>query len=180
MLTYIEYRDRTFHSIYSRRSIRVAQNLTILATFNPVDRSAIDLDNALLRRLRVIDFPPSADLLEEMLQANGLHKRVIDRLRGVFDACEERFASDYATLMPFGHGMFAEIRREEDLHPLWQERVRHMLYRPMLDPHAFAETIENAYPWKDPEFRVPPSESEANSAGPSAEDPDGPASNEGS
>lgn len=160
LLTYIEYRDRTFYSLYSRMPIRIATNLTILATFNPVDRSAIDLDNALLRRLRIVDFPPSAALLDEMLQQNGLDRRVIDRLRGVFDACENEFGSAYGTLMPFGHGMFADVRGEEDLHPLWQERVRHMLFRPTLDPHAFAETIQNAYPWTDPEYRVPPSESE--------------------
>ena len=160
LLTYIEHRERKFYSLYSRTPIGVAENLTILATYNPVDRSAIDLDDALLRRLRIIDFPPSAVLLDEMLQRKKLHRTVIDRLKGVFDACEAKFASDYATLMPFGHGLFADVRKEEELHPLWQERIRHMLYRPMLDPHAFAETIEKAYPWKDPHYREPPSKSE--------------------
>ena len=155
LLTYVEFRDRHFFSIYSRRAISVAPNLTILATFNPVDRSAIDLDDALLRRLRIIEFPPSATLLEEMLKQNGLEKRVIDRLKGVFTSCETEFGSDYATLMPFGHGVFAEVRNEEDLFPLWRERLRHMLYRPLLDPHAFAETIEKAYPWRDRNHREP-------------------------
>lgn len=154
LLTYIEYRDRAFQSVYSRRKISVAPNLTILATFNPVDRTAIDLDDALLRRLRIVEFPPSAELLEEMLNRNGLGDAVIKRLQGVFYACEERIKSDYTTFMPFGHGIFSEIRKEEDLYALWRERLRHMLYRPMLDPHALTETIEKVYPWKDEDFRV--------------------------
>ena len=154
LLTYVELRDRHFFSMFSRRTVRVAKNLTIIATLNPVDRSAIDIDDALLRRLRIIDIPPATNMLEEMLGRNGVETQVIDRLKGLFDACRSAFPNDYEALMPFGHGVFAEVRKEEDLYPLWQQRLRRMLYRPLLDPHAFAETIEAAYPWTDPDFRV--------------------------
>lgn len=154
LLTYVELRDRQFFSMFSRRAIRVAKNLTIIATLNPVDRSAIDIDDALLRRLRIIDIPPATNMLEEMLVRNGVEAHVIERLKGLFDACRSAFPNDYETLMPFGHGVFAEVRNEEGLYPLWEQRLRRMLYRPLLDPHAFAETIEAAYPWSDPAFRV--------------------------
>lgn len=153
LLTYVEHRDRQFISMFSRSPSRVAKNLTIIATFNPVDRSAIDLDDALIRRLRIIDFPPSIEMLEEMLIKNGLALNVIERLKGVFTDCSAAFPSDFETLMPFGHGVFAEVLGEEDLYPLWQQRLRRLLYRPLLDPHAFTETIENAYPWTDPSYR---------------------------
>ena len=154
LLTYVEHRERCFHTMFSRRAVRVARNLTILATFNPSDRSAIEIDGALLRRLRVIDFPPSTDLLEEMLRSRTLEEAVVHRLRAMFDDCAKEFADQFETLMPFGHGIFAEVHEESDLHPLWQQRIHKMLYRPPLEPHAMAPVIEKAYPWRDPSFRV--------------------------
>ncbi|MEL7739066.1 AAA family ATPase [Citromicrobium bathyomarinum] len=155
LLTYVEHRDRQFYTMFSRRAVRVAPNLTILATFNPVDRSAIDIDDALLRRLRIIDFPPDVDQLTEMLAGNGLPTHVIDPLTRVFSDCSDAFPEEFATLMPFGHGVFAEVYEEEDLAPLWHQRLRRMLFRPLLDPHAFADVIVAAYPWSDPAYRTP-------------------------
>lgn len=155
LLTYVEHRDRQFFSMFSRTVSRVAKNLTILATYNPVDRSAIDVDDALIRRLRIIDFPPSVELLEEMMVQNGVGKHIVERLKAVFLDCKTAFPSDYENLMPFGHGVFSEVRTEDELYPLWQQRLRRMLYRPLLDPHAFAETIEKAFPWTDPQYREP-------------------------
>jgi 5-methylcytosine-specific restriction protein B len=154
LLTYVEHRNRSFLTLFSRRKVRVADNLTIIATFNPVDRSAIDIDDALLRRLRIIDMPPDVAQLDEMLARNGVSNHVIVQLKEVFDACRRTFPDDYETVMPFGHGIFAEVRREEDLHPLWHQRIRRILYRPLLDAHAFAEVIEAAYPWREANYRV--------------------------
>jgi len=72
LLTFVEHRDRHFMTVYSRRPVKVAENLTILATYNPTDRTAIDLDNALIRRLRIIRFPPCVEQLSEMLEGRGL------------------------------------------------------------------------------------------------------------
>lgn len=155
LLTYIEHRDRQFYTLFSRRAARIAKNLTIIATFNPVDRSAIDIDDALLRRLRILDMPPDVEQLKEMLTRNGLSNPVVAALSKVFDDCRLTFPDEYETVMPFGHGVFADVRTEEDLHPLWHQQLRHMLYRPLLDPHAFAETIQAAYPWRNSDYRVP-------------------------
>lgn len=155
LLTYVEHRERQFFTMFSRRAVRFAPKLTILATYNPVDRSAIDIDDALLRRLRIIDFPPDTQQLDEMLTRNGLPAHVIALLRRVFTDCQSAFADDFSALMPFGHGIFADVRTEEDLAPLWEQRIQRMLYRPLLDPHSFAEVIKKAYPWKDPKYRAP-------------------------
>lgn len=155
LLTYIEHRDRQFFTLFSRRAVRIAKNLTIVATFNPIDRSAIDIDDALLRRLRIIDMPPDTGQLTEMLGRNGLPAHIVATLRKVFEDCHSTFPSEYEIAMPFGHGLFADVTKEEDLFPLWHQRIRRMLYRPLLGPHAFAETIENAFPWKDRGYTVP-------------------------
>ena len=153
LLTYVEHRDRSFHAMYSRASVRIAPNLIILATYNPLDRSALEMDAALLRRMRVIDFPPSGAQLAEMLAPAGLDAAVIDRIQGLFSACEER--EDHREWMPFGHGVFAGIRRERpDLTELWQERLEYMLYPPGRTKHRFADLIREHFPWTDPGFTV--------------------------
>jgi len=156
LMTYVEHRERPFLTMYSRRSMTVANNLTVIATYNPLDKSAIDLDAAIQRRLRVIDFYPSPPQLEEML-ASRLSLEVVARLRGVFDRCEKEFGDEYQSLMPFGHGVFAEVRSEADLYDLWHQRLIKFIRRPVLGAHPFAEAIEASYPWKDKGFVVPTS-----------------------
>ena len=155
LLTYVEHRNRQFLTLFSRRLVRVAPNLVLIATFNPVDRSAIDMDDALLRRLRIIQMEPDNNQLDEMLKGNKLPQHVMDRLKRVFDTCASKHLEEYESLMPFGHGVFSEVKVESDLHPLWHQRLRHILYRPVLGPHPFADTIRDAYPWRDPNYAEP-------------------------
>jgi 5-methylcytosine-specific restriction protein B len=155
LLTFVEDRTRAFTSIYSRRPIMVAPNLVFLATYNPTDRSALDIDNALLRRLRIINFPPDTGQLEEMLAAK-LNANALSRLVRLFSEVEIAHRIDYEYLMPFGHGIFAEVQHEQpDLNELWFERIRHMLRRPLVQPHPFAKSIEAVYPWTDASYNEP-------------------------
>lgn len=154
LMTYLEHRDRPFVSVYSRRPIYIAKNLTILATYNPTDRTAIELDSALIRRLRIVRFMPSGDQLSEMLDGK-LAPHVIERLKSIFESCAEKFGRDYEYLMPFGHGVFADVEAEKpDLHLLWKERIEHLLRRPLVEPHPFTDAIEELFPWRNPEFVV--------------------------
>jgi MoxR-like ATPase len=151
VLTYIEYRARPFHTIYSRRPCFIAPNLTILATYNPTDRSALELDAALIRRMRIVSFLPSTGQLREMLANANLSAAALNKLEALFDACAKKAGDQYEYLMPFGHGIFANVINEKpDLHRLWEERIQHMLRRPLLEPHPLYETIRDAYPWRDP------------------------------
>lgn len=153
LMTYLEHRDRSFLSLYSRQPIHVAKNLRILATYNPTDRTALDLDSAFLRRLRIISFPPDEAQLAEMLAGSKLSPEAVAQLQALFASCKEAFNDDYESLMPFGHGIFAEVVEESpDLEELWRERILPMLKRPLHEPHPFADVIEKAYPWRDPAF----------------------------
>ena len=156
LMTYLEHRDRAFLTVYSRKLVRVAKNLVMLATYNPADRTALDLDAAFIRRLRIIRFPPDMKQLAEMLMGR-LSPRVVGQLKTIFQNCKERSLEyEYENLMPFGHGVFSDVKKEvPDLHRLWVERIRHLLYRPLVEPHPFAEVIKEAYPWRDgPEWSV--------------------------
>lgn len=154
LMTYLEHRQRPFVTVYSRRPIYVAKNLTILATYNPTDRTAIEIDSALLRRLRVLQCSPSVEQLGEMLSGR-VDKVVIEGLQRIFLTCRDQFPSEYEFLMPFGHGIFADVHAEApDLHLLWLERIRYFLRRPLMDPHPFTEAIESVYPWRRGDFKL--------------------------
>ncbi len=153
LLTYIEHRERMFFTMYTRRPAKIADNLIILSTFNPRDRSALELDDALIRRLRVISCPPDLGQLTEMLEVTSIPKKAIAGISGLFEACAK--LKDYETLMPFGHGMFAGIDTEKPhLYRLWTQRILPIIRRPLLQPHPFYETISSNYPWQDPNFSI--------------------------
>jgi hypothetical protein len=157
LLTYVEHRDREFTTHYSKKTVRLASNLVILTTFNPLDRSAMEIDTAILRRLRIITFPPSVDQLAEMLHQTKVREEVIELLQDLFEACAGQ--PDYETWMPFGHGVFAGITNDRpDLYELWNERIRFFLYRPGLTDHKFASLICENYPWTNAEYATPRTE----------------------
>jgi AAA domain (dynein-related subfamily) len=156
LMTFIEDRSRPFTTIYRRRPIKVASNLILLSTYNPTDRSALEVDSALLRRLRVLEFLPDEAQLAEMLLQNGFPRPVIERLQLMFTGIQDSHRDDYAYMMPFGHGIFAEVRNERpDLYQLWEARIRYMLKRPLVPPHPYFDLIRAAYPWTDPDFTTP-------------------------
>jgi hypothetical protein len=158
LLTYVEYRDErdSFTTMYTReKTVRIAPNIAILATYNPADRSAVNVDAALVRRMRVLDFPPSTELLAEILTDNGLDQAVIAQLAEMFEACRELAGPDrFDEAMPFGHAVFATIEEEKDLHDLWHEQLKRILLRPHTPRNEFYDAIVEHYPWVTPDKRV--------------------------
>lgn len=168
VLTYIEHRGRPMTTLYGRVPVPIEENVRVIATYNPADRTALDLDAAMLRRLRIIDFPPDVAQLDEMLAGKPLSDVAKSQLRKVFTECEKEFKNEFAHSMPFGHGIFAEVTNEvPDLYELWRERIVHMLRRPQLEPHPFTDIIEAQYPWRDPTFTA----TTGASAAPAASEP---------
>ena len=158
LLTYVEHRDRAFETMFSKTSVQVASNLVIMATFNPVDRSALNIDDALLRRMRIVDFLPDPEQLREMLAPRpGLPANVLDKLADLFARTQREHPEDYGTRVPFGHGVFDEVYEEGELNELWNQRLRRMLKRPGTQmPHPFYETIKDAFPWhRGSDYRLP-------------------------
>ena len=153
LMTYVEHRERPFFTMYSRRAVRIAPNLCIIATFNPIDKSAIEIDSALLRRLRVLEFPPSNEVLSEML-SDDLSADVVRKIQKIFDTCRKEFPEDFESLMPFGHGVFSEIKAENELFDLWRQRLVKFVRNPVLGPHPFADVIEQNYPWRERSYSV--------------------------
>ncbi len=153
LLTYVEYRGQEdqFTTMYRREeTTRIAPNVAILATYNPTDRSAINIDAALIRRLRILDFPPNMELLREMLTENGVDGAVVEQLISMFEACREITGPDrFDSEMPFGHAMFAAVQKESDLFYLWHEGLKRILVRPHAPQNELYPTILANYPWQE-------------------------------
>lgn len=146
LMTYIEYRDRFFETPVSGRPMRVAKNITVIATMNPQDRSALELDDALIRRLRIINCPPSIDQLQEVLR--DANDAVRDGLSTFFEKMIERHPDTFESLMPFGHGVFAGVQTEADVRELYDLQLRYLVRRnPQVPAHPFAQDIEELFPF---------------------------------
>lgn len=153
LMTFIEHRNDAFVLPISQSAVSVAQSLVILATMNPRDRSALEIDEAMLRRLRIIECPPDIEQLNEMLSSSlttppAETSEVIEQASQIFIKCESEFPDSYLSEMPFGHGIFSGVANINQLTDLWHQKIRHILYRPQGLIHPFAEVIRENYPWK--------------------------------
>jgi 5-methylcytosine-specific restriction protein B len=148
LLTYVEYRDRSFTIPALGRSITLAPNLVIIATMNPADRSVINMDDALVRRLRQITVPRSTGALRKILSGNGM----ADELREEVCAWFEHLPDD----APFGHGLFVDVADEQDLYRLWHEQLVFFLRRGGVSVYPEPETIENRFVWRSQNFSTVP------------------------
>lgn len=144
LLTYVEYRDRAFRIPALNTSVKLAPNLIILATMNPADRSVINMDDALVRRLRQINVPRSTDALRRILGAAGMR----DDLREQVCVWFAGLPSD----APFGHGLFVDVATEQDLHDLWNEQLVFFLRRGGISVYSNPSSIENGFPWRMPQY----------------------------
>lgn len=120
VLTYLEpsYRGKPFRLSYADEDVTLPNNLIIIATANPYDRSVTDLDDALLRRFWVIEMKPSGDILRGHLLEEGVEPGLVNRTVQMFTILNE--------VMPngFGHTSFLRIRTLDDLKAVWAGRVR--------------------------------------------------------
>jgi 5-methylcytosine-specific restriction protein B len=153
LMTFIEHREDTFTLPISQLSSSVSSNLVVLATMNPRDRSALEIDEAMIRRLRFIDCPPDVDQLGEMLSSSldgdPAEVAALTETAGkLFTVCRDEFPDTYESEMPFGHGIFDGVRNEQELVELWEQRIKRMLYRSQGLSHPFAEVIRDNYPWR--------------------------------
>lgn len=144
LLTYVEYRDRSFTIPVLGRSITLAPNLTIIGTMNPADRSVINMDDALVRRLRQITVPRSTEALRNILSSAGMREDLIGQVSEWFENLPED--------TPFGHGLFLDVANENDLYRLWHEQLIFFLRRGGVSVYPDPEAIEDGYVWRRSEF----------------------------
>lgn len=153
LLTYIEYRDRKFHVPVLGEQVSIARNLVVIATMNPADRSVINMDDALVRRLRQVQVLSSTPALRTILANAGANPDLIDAVAAWFDG----LPAD----SPFGHGLFEGVQDESDLYDLWNESLQYFLRRGGLVVYPDAEAVERGYLWKDTNACPPASNASA-------------------
>lgn len=135
-LTYLEmdYRDVEFTLPYSGLKAILPDNLVIIATANPFDRSVTDMDDALLRRFWVIELDPDPAVLMSHLVAEEVDMNVVGRTMQVFTLLNTVFPNG------FGHSNFLRVRSVDELAAVWIGRVRLALRRSLMHDMAQFET----------------------------------------
>jgi hypothetical protein len=113
MLTYIEHRDRQFQWSVSQDQTSIAANLVVITTMNPRDKSALQLDSAVKRRMHVIDVGPSVDALEDLLAPLDQTDRA-----SIID-----WFTAHTGFLPFGHGLFAGVEDLESVSQVWRGTI---------------------------------------------------------
>jgi hypothetical protein len=162
LLTYVEYRGRPFRVPALNQDIAISPNLVIIATLNPSDRSVVNMDDALVRRLRQVQVKGDPEALAAILNAEGmepaLRAAVVEWFRGLPDD------------LPFGHGPFVGVKNEEDLRLLWEEELQYFLRRGGLTLYADPQRVERGYIWR--EWKEELSSAEESSSGSRGQDAD--------
>jgi MoxR-like ATPase len=120
LLTYLEseYRGQSFALPFSGKPASIPQNLLIIGTMNPHDRSVSHIDAAFVRRFDHIDMAPSRDVVEALLTAGGgFSPEHVTLIGEWFDRVQ--------TLVPFGlgHSFFAGVSDVDGLKLVWRYRM---------------------------------------------------------
>ena len=121
LLTYIEraYREEQFNLPFSGKLFSVPENLMMIGTMNPYDRSVAQVDAAFVRRFDHIEISPSREVAESLLEkGGGFTQDQISDIGAWFDAAQR--------LVPFGlgHSFFAEVKSVDHLKLIWEYRMR--------------------------------------------------------
>ena len=123
LLTYIErtYRDIEFTTAYSGRRTTIPGNLFIIGTFNPYDKSVVDLDDAMDRRFERIAFDPSPTILKSLLDRESVNPQLVAALLKYFVDLNK------ISRHGIGHTIFLPVRDDESLRRLWTRKLRFIL-----------------------------------------------------
>lgn len=121
LLTYIEqdYRGESFTLPFSGRPFSVPENLILLGTMNPYDRSIAQVDAAFVRRFDHIEIDPSREVAELLLEtAGGFTSEETGEIGAWFEKAQK--------ILPFGlgHSYFARIRNIDELLVVWRYRIK--------------------------------------------------------
>lgn len=132
LLYLLEYRDHAVTLPYSKREFRLPDNLFLLATMNPLDRSAMVLDQALRRRFSFVEMPADAAILAAWLEAHppgaaGDETFGLQVVR-LFEELNFRLARDLGPDKQIGHSFFMIPGLDaEQLAAVWEHHVGPLL-----------------------------------------------------
>lgn len=120
LLTYIEkcYRNKKFTLPYSGKNKSIPDNIVILGTMNPYDKSVSDLDAAMERRFEKISLDPNIDTLKQLLTNAGMPGPLREKVIIFFNKANK--------IMPhgFGHTYFLGAQDEQDIIRLWNHKIK--------------------------------------------------------
>lgn len=131
LLYLLEYRDQAVTLPYSKRPFRLPDNLFVLATMNPLDRSAVALDQALRRRFSFVDMPADAAILASWLERHAPDSpdpTFGPRVVRLFEELNRRLGRDLGAEKQVGHSLFmVPGLNAEKLSAVWDHHVRPLL-----------------------------------------------------
>lgn len=122
LLTYIEHRNRRFTYSLSQEESVIPPNLVVLCTMNPRDRSVLNLDDALGRRMHRVEVSPSVQSLNSMLKET----LAAEPLATLMD-----WYSKYFQTLPFGHGVFFGADSAGRLKAIWDGTIVPLISDPL-------------------------------------------------
>lgn len=127
-LTYIESSKRGL-SFYlpSGEQTEIPSNVYIIATMNPIDRGADDVDIAFGRRFATIEMEPSDELLRARLVENGLEDALRDRLIAWF--INANATCKQLSIPGIGHAYFWNVKDANSLEKTWKWQVKTYIQR---------------------------------------------------
>jgi 5-methylcytosine-specific restriction protein B len=134
-LTYIEMnrRERKFR-LASGREVSIPRNLVILATMNPMDPGADQVDAAFERRFAKIAMEPNVQDLQDILADNGMDENLQQLVIEFFHFLENH-PNQHARV---GHAYFIHARDVESLKRLWHHQLKFHLQRAFqLSPEGY-------------------------------------------
>jgi 5-methylcytosine-specific restriction protein B len=166
-LTYIERskRGQTF-TLPSGDECSIPLNLYIIATMNPLDRGVDEVDAAFERRFAKVDMNPSAELLDDILDRNGMEERYRKRLVGWFRRVNGRASANPAAAV--GHAYFSDAVDAKSLQDVWDYQLKYLVERAFqYDPDSRTEVVRG---W-DAIFAPPVADSGSGESSPSQSTP---------
>jgi 5-methylcytosine-specific restriction protein B len=131
LLFLLEYRDQSVTLPYSRRSFRLPDNLYLLATMNPLDRTATALDQALRRRFSFVEMPADPGILARWLEEHAPSdddEAFGPRTVRLFEQLNARLTRHLGPAVQIGHSFFMVpgLNRQK-LATVWEHHVRPLL-----------------------------------------------------
>ena len=121
-LTYVEKSKRGISfTLPSGTSATIPSNVYLIATMNPVDRGADEVDVAFGRRFGTIEMNPSPDILQQRLQENGLDAQLLGPLMNWFS--ELNTTCIKSNLPGLGQAFFWNVHDSESLRRAWKYQI---------------------------------------------------------
>ena len=97
----------------------IPEDVVIICTYNNIDTSTEDIDDALLGRMASVHFMPRVEDLSSILEVNNINKEIAEKIKEVFNAVQANYE--------LGHGYFASYKSGTDFRTYYLTRVRPVL-----------------------------------------------------